>query len=110
MRWEWEPFDAEAMVRVRAVEQDCRILLDWGDGGDDMRTLELLFVPWQGDGTYVRATETGQQGTGDEVAAHAAESTGGFTMVLCSLKALLEHDVALTAVLDRAPADAELPG
>ena len=28
------------------------------------------------------------------------DSTGGFTMVLCALKALLEHDVVLTVVLD----------
>jgi len=36
------------------------------------------------------------------------DSTGGFTMVLSALKALLEHDVVLTVVADKAPAGLEL--
>jgi predicted rRNA methylase YqxC with S4 and FtsJ domains len=32
--------------------------------------------------------------------AHAVDSTGGFTQVLCALKALLEHDVGLNVVHD----------
>ena len=32
-----------------------------------------------------------------------AGATGGFTTVLCALKALLEHDVVLTAVRDHHP-------
>jgi hypothetical protein len=41
--------------------------------------------------------------SGDEVAAGAADSTGGFTFMVCALKALLEHDVVLTVVLDAHP-------
>ena len=40
----------------------------------------------------------------DRLVAHVAASDGGFTTVLCTLKALLEHDVDLTAVRDRHPA------
>ena len=54
-------------------------------------------------GRYFEVTETGFGGDADELAAHAAYSTGGFTMVLCSLEALLEHDIGLGAVTDRLP-------
>ena len=54
-------------------------------------------------GCQLEVTETGFGGDADELAAHAAYSTGGFTMVLCSLKALLEHDIGPGAVTDRLP-------
>jgi hypothetical protein len=59
--------------------------------------------PWGNGTTYVEVTEDGLCGEEDEILAHATGSTGGFTIVLCALKALLEHDVILTAVLDRFP-------
>jgi hypothetical protein len=60
-------------------------------------------LPSLGGGvTYVEVTETGLSGDGDELA-RAAASTGGFTIALCALKALLEHDLVLTAVRDRFP-------
>jgi hypothetical protein len=45
----------------------------------------------------------GLRGDGDRLVARVADSTGGFTQVLCALKALLEHDVVLTVVRDHAP-------
>ena len=53
--------------------------------------------------TYVQVTETGLSGDGDQLVARAAGSTGGFTIALCALKALLEHDVDLSVVRDRSP-------
>lgn len=34
---------------------------------------------------------------------YAIDSMGGYTMVLCALKALLEHNITLTVVADKAP-------
>jgi hypothetical protein len=70
---------------------------------DGRQTVEVRFTPWGNGTTYVEVTEDGLCGEGDEILAHATGSTGGFTIVLCALKALLEHDVILTAVLDRFP-------
>ncbi|GAA2220699.1 hypothetical protein ACFY2R_22325 [Micromonospora olivasterospora] len=39
--------------------------------------------------------------------ARAIDSMGGFTMVLCACKALLEHGAVLTAVGDAHPAGFE---
>jgi uncharacterized protein YndB with AHSA1/START domain len=43
-----------------------------------------------------------------EIVSRVAGSTGGFSLALCALKALLEHDVVLTVVLDRYPKGLEL--
>jgi uncharacterized protein YndB with AHSA1/START domain len=102
LRWEWEMYGASANVSVQEVEQDSRILFDWGDG-DESTTVEFRFIPHGHDATYVEVTETGLRGDGDQLVSRAAGSTGGFTIALCALKALLEHDVALSVVRDRFP-------
>jgi uncharacterized protein YndB with AHSA1/START domain len=102
LRWDWEMYDAKALVSVKEVEDNRRIVFDWGDD-DRFTTVEVRFTPWEGDATFVEVTETGLEGDGDELVALAAGSTGGFTIALCALKALLEHDIVLTAVRDRFP-------
>jgi hypothetical protein len=69
----------------------------------DPTTVELRFFP-RGGSTFVRVTETGFSGDGDEIVARVAESTAGFTKVLCAVKALLEHGVVLTVVPDHGQA------
>ena len=53
----------------------------------------------------VKAIEpnAGFTGDGDELMKQAADSTGGFSLVLAGLKALLEHNVRLNLVADRYP-------
>ncbi|WP_028925142.1 SRPBCC family protein [Pseudonocardia acaciae] len=98
LTWEWEMYGASARIAVKEVEPDSRIVFEWNDG----MTVELRFEALP-DGTYVDVTETGFGGTEDEVARHVGDSTGGFTIALCALKALLEHGVELGAVGDRFP-------
>jgi uncharacterized protein YndB with AHSA1/START domain len=105
LRWDWEMYGVSASVSVKEVDADSRIVFGWGDPRPT--TVELVFTPWPAGGTYVQVTESGLSGTGDEVVAHATGSTGGFTTVLCALKALLEHDVELTAVADHHPKDVD---
>jgi uncharacterized protein YndB with AHSA1/START domain len=107
IQWDWEMYDISTKVSVKEVEDDSRILIEWGHG-DKPTTVELRFIPWVDDTTYVQITETGLSGDGDEIVSYAADSTGGFSMVLCALKALLEHDVVLTVVLDHLPEGLEL--
>jgi uncharacterized protein YndB with AHSA1/START domain len=100
IRWEWEMYGLSTRVSVKEVEDNSRILFEWND---NPTTVEFRFIPWENDTTYVQVTETGLSGDGDGIVAHAVGSTGGFTNVLCALKALLEHDVVLTVVLDHQP-------
>lgn len=98
--WTMNASGAEAIVTVREFEPGARLVFDWGDT-DAMSRVEIQFQSTRDGHCLVDVTETGVEGSGDELAAHAADSTGGFTMVLCSLKALLEHDIELDAVVDR---------
>lgn len=98
LTWTWEMFGASAAVVVKQVEEPSLIVFEWGAPGA-MRTVELRFVPYQGN-TYVKVTETGYRGSPEEAAAEAIDSISGFSLVLAAAKALLEHGVALTVVAD----------
>jgi uncharacterized protein YndB with AHSA1/START domain len=101
LTWDWEMYGVSAKVLVREVEDGRRILFQWDD--EQGMTVELRFTP-RGDGaTHVEVTESGFRGDGDQVAAYVADSTGGFTIMLCALKALVEHDLELNAVRDAHP-------
>jgi uncharacterized protein YndB with AHSA1/START domain len=100
VRWDWEMYGASALVSVKVVDPNARIIVEWGD---PPRTVEWLFAPRADDTTLVSISERGFRGSGDEVVAQAIDSMGGFTMVLAGLKALLEHDVALNLVTDHHP-------
>ena len=102
VRWDWEMFDASSQVTVKAIEKNRRILIEWS--GYDMPTrVEWIFTPRADNTTFVSITNTGFSGDGDEVAKQAIGSTEGFTLVLCGLKALLEHNVNLNLIADRFP-------
>jgi uncharacterized protein YndB with AHSA1/START domain len=102
VQWDWEMFGVSDQVLVKEVEDNRRILIEWGDG-DGSTTVEFRFIPWREEATYVQITESGLRGDGDELVSRVAGSTGGFYQVLCALKALLEHDVVLTVIRDHAP-------
>jgi uncharacterized protein YndB with AHSA1/START domain len=102
IRWDWEMYGASALVSVKAIEPNARIFVEWGD---PPRPVEWTFTPRADHTTLVSITERGFQGNGDEVVAQAIDSIGGATLVLASLKALLEHDVVLNLVADHYPDD-----
>lgn len=102
IRWEWEMFGASADVKVIAVEQDKRILVEWG-GYETPTTIEWIFTPRHDSTTFVTVTNTGFAGGDDEVVRQAIGSTEGFTIVLAGLKAFLEHHINLNLVADHFP-------
>jgi uncharacterized protein YndB with AHSA1/START domain len=100
IRWDWEMYGVSTQVEVKAIEPNKRILIEW-DGGDT--AVEWQFSPRGADATFVTVTNYGFKGSPDEIVAQALDSTGGFTIVLCGLKAWLEHNIQLNLVADRAP-------
>ena len=102
VRWDWEMFDASSQVNVKAIEKNKRILVEWS-GYDTPTRVEWIFTPRPDNTTFVSITNTGFSGDGDAAAKQAVGSTEGFTLVLCGLKALLEHNVNLNLIADRFP-------
>lgn len=108
VRWDWEMYGAHAMVKVREVEPNRRILMDWGDDEGGFTQVEWVFEP-RGDYTLLKVTNSGFSGTGDQQVAAAQDSLGGFSLVTAAVKAWLEHGINLELIADRHP-DANAPG
>jgi len=102
LTWTWEMYNHSVQVVVKAIEVNKRILIDWGNYGS-MTAVEWIFAPYENDTTYVTIINSGFQGEADKVVSDALDSKGGFTWVLAGLKALLEHDIELSAIADAFP-------
>ncbi|WP_228538226.1 SRPBCC family protein [Nocardia sp. XZ_19_385] len=102
LRWEWETYGASADVKVLDVDPDRSIRFEWGNY-EQPTTVEVKFAPRETGSTFVEVTETGFQGTGDELIQWVNDTVGGFSTMLCAMKALLEHDLELGAVTDHHP-------
>jgi Uncharacterized conserved protein len=100
--WEWGMYGFSVTANVLEIEKDKRIVVEWGDP-DNYTLIEWKFVPRGEDQTYVTITNSGFKGEGDAVVAQSIDSTEGFAMVLCGLKAFLEHGVRLNLVADKHP-------
>jgi uncharacterized protein YndB with AHSA1/START domain len=99
VRWDWEMYGVFDDVFVAEVEPNKRIRIESSDGTQ----VEWLFVPRTDSETFVTITNTGFTGSEDAVVNRAIDSMGGYTIVLCGLKALLEHNIVLNLVADKAP-------
>ena len=108
LTWTWEMYGVSSTVWVEEVRAGL-IRFRW-DGYDPAHptTVRFEFLPYQGDTTYLRITETGFTGDTSTQVSQALDSTAGFTFLLSSLKAALEHDITLRVTMDAHPPD--LPG
>jgi uncharacterized protein YndB with AHSA1/START domain len=100
--WEWEMFGAASKVKVKAVDKNRRILIEW-DGYKGRERVEWTFLPIGHNATFVTVTNSGFHGSKDEIVRQALDSTGGFTWLLAGLKAYLEHGIRLNLVSDSHP-------
>lgn len=98
VQWDWDMYGASAAIHVLEIEDNKRIRIDFGG-----TPVEWIFTPRADNETFVTITNTGFQGDGDAIVKQALNSTEGFTIVLCGLKALLEHNIVLNLVYDKAP-------
>lgn len=99
IRWEWEMYGVSAELDVQEIDQNKRILIQF----DDETTAEWLFTQRESEGTFVEIKNYGFKGNLTEIANQVIDSTGGYTIVLCGLKALLEHNIKLNLVADKFP-------
>ena len=101
IKWEWKMYNISTQVKVKEVEENKRILIEW-QSYTGPTNVEWVFTTY-GDATFVSITESGFSGDGDTIVNSALNSTGGFTWVLAGLKAWLEHGIRLNLVTDRFP-------
>jgi uncharacterized protein YndB with AHSA1/START domain len=102
VQWDWEMYEVYIQVTVKALERDRRILIEW-PGYSGPTHVEWSLEPLRDGTTFVRITESGFTGSGDELVKYVADSTQGFSLMLAGLKAFLEHGVRLNLTGDRYP-------
>jgi uncharacterized protein YndB with AHSA1/START domain len=102
IRWDWEMYNHSVEVSVKAIEENKRILIEWG-AYSARSTVEWVFTPRPDNTTFVSISNSGFSGDGDEVVKQALDSTGGFSLVLAGAKAFLEHNINLNLIADRFP-------
>lgn len=101
VKWEWEMYKLSTVAKVKEFEQDKRLVVEWNE--NNPTTLEWKFTPYQKSATFVVISESGYKGSADEVVAQALGSMGGFSFLLASTKAYLEHGIVLNLVRDHVP-------
>lgn len=97
--WDWEMYGVSDHVYVEDLQLNKRILIK----SSDSTKTEWVFDSRTNKETFVTIVNSGFKGNEDDIVNQAVDSMGGYTMVLCALKALLEHNVILNAVFDKAP-------
>jgi uncharacterized protein YndB with AHSA1/START domain len=102
VRWDWEMYGFSVDARVKALEPNKRILVEWSAYGVPT-DIEWVFTARRDGTTFVSITNSGFGGSPQEIASNAVGSTEGFSFVLAGAKALLEHNVLLNLVPDRFP-------
>jgi uncharacterized protein YndB with AHSA1/START domain len=99
VRWDWEMYGVHADVQVDAIEADRRIAVTWSGPGPK---IEWTFQARPDQTTLVVVSNTGFA-TDESAVAQAIDSMGGFTSLLASAKAFLEHKIELKLVADHHP-------
>ncbi|MBD2867808.1 SRPBCC family protein [Paenibacillus arenilitoris] len=99
VKWEWEMYGVADDLLVKEIEKNKRIRIEWSDTTET----EWTFVARGDNETFVTITSSGYTGSGDDIVNRAVDDMGGYTIVLCGLKAYLEHGIALNLVADKAP-------
>jgi len=88
---------------LAAIEDNKRILIEWGSAGEKPTTVEWVFSSRSDNTTFVSVSNSGFSGDGDEIVSQALDSTEGFALVLAGAKAWLEHNIILNLIADRFP-------
>jgi uncharacterized protein YndB with AHSA1/START domain len=101
-RWDWEMYGFSVEAKVKALEPNKRILVEWTAYGAPTE-IEWVFTARPDGTTFVSITNSGFSGSPQESANLAVGATEGFSFVLAGAKALLEHGVQLNLVPDRFP-------
>lgn len=100
VEWTWEKYQVSSKVTVIKIIANELIQIQWGEPSS---TVDFIFETLTDDQTYLKIQNYNIALQGDELIAFIIDSTGGFTTVLDSLKAYLEHNLQLNLVQDKFP-------
>lgn len=109
IEWEWGQFGVKDTVDIVEVIPDRFISLNW-QPGELTTTVEIHFEPISDTSTFVRIIEKGfwnsspsEDDALDDKINLMLGQTGGWTLVLASMKAWLEQKLDLNLIADHNP-------
>lgn len=102
--WEWEVHNVSAIVNVKEIVANERILIEWDQ---PPTTVDFEFKRLGEDRTYVTIRNYGFRNPEEDLPALFNDLAGGFTSVLDGLKAYLEHGINLNLIADKFPKPTE---
>ncbi len=96
VKWKFAEVDKAFDVVVKHVNENERIVFEWptNEGGYDTR-VDMAFKPLE-DGTLVQISESGWRPTPEGLKS-SYDNAGGWTHMMCCLKAYLEYGINLRA-------------
>ncbi len=97
--WTWEMYDVSSEVQVLEIVPSRIIKTKWGS---PKTNVDYEFKEMQ-DGTLVTIKSYGYSQEGEDLLRVINDNTGGFTTVLDSCKAWLEHGINLNLIQDKFP-------
>lgn len=100
IQWTWEKYQISTAVKVTKIVENELIQIQWGK---PETTVDFIFESLNETQTYLRIQNYNIPLQGEELITFIIDSTGGFTTVLDSLKAYLEHGIQLNLVQDKFP-------
>lgn len=109
LEWEWGQFGVSDTVDILEVRSNEYISLEWKLG--DLKTkVEMFFEPHSNTSTLFKVTESGfwdsppaQDEKLEEKINLMLGQNGGWNLVLCNMKAWLEHELDLNLIADHNP-------
>lgn len=105
VEWTWGMYNVSAPVWVKQVIPNESIIIEWGSEAQKS-TVEWSFKAINDKLTYVSIrNDNFKADATDDLISQIRDATGGFTIVLASLKAYLEHGIELNLVGDKFPAE-----
>lgn len=89
-------------VHVKEVREPRTIVIEWvGPDGNSTKVTWSFEEAADGE-TILTIEESGFVGSDESIVERALDSTGGFNQVIIAAKALVEHDIELNVVTERA--------
>ena len=102
VNWVWEKQDRTVPVQVVEVEQDKRILIQWGED-DDKSSVEWTFTAQSEESTFVKILNSNFIGSLEEIVKKAIYSQAQLSEMLGKAKGFLESNSEIESTAESHP-------
>jgi uncharacterized protein YndB with AHSA1/START domain len=100
VEWFWDPYNINIKIKANELIKNELIAFSF-PSPEVLSQVKMIFTPYSDNATFVTITEMGWDADYEKVFEVLVGQTEGWTLVLSSLKALLEQNIRLGVIFDR---------